>query len=298
MTIYVETTGSDPQPGTHDAPVLTIERGLALAQPGEVVQCGAGDFEGGISRKHFKDGVTLRGVPGKTRVVNTRQATHTFELAALGSDPALTLENLIIHGAGQQYALKPRDGVGSAARPCLTVRNCTIYGGAIIAAHPKYCTWLTFENVTICGVASDNPQHHPLYVLFCDEFHTRDLRILGRNPGNGISWIGSTGTLTNLTLIAPPTAGGRQQGLYLGDRVDDNGVYRRSQAVVSGVNVITGFQADGVNVMSRAVLDISGTHFSANRYAIRRETAQATVHQHDNTFAEGAGRNTLNLKGL
>jgi hypothetical protein len=128
---YVETGGSDQATGTADQPLATINRAIALAQSGDVIQVGDGtyrvDAEQGSGLLLDKPGITLYAEhPGAVTLVPANDdVQHGIEVRA----DDLVVDGFIIQG------FKRGDGVlyGRVDRPQrnLVLKNLLIDGAGI-----------------------------------------------------------------------------------------------------------------------------------------------------------------------
>ncbi len=80
--LYVAVDGDDANPGTWDAPLRTIQRGVDLAQPGHTIHVRGGTYAPTTNIKLLKDGtasrpITLRSHDGERVIIDGENMPHT-----------------------------------------------------------------------------------------------------------------------------------------------------------------------------------------------------------------------------
>lgn len=113
-TFHVATTGNDANPGTESEPFLTVQKGVDVAQAGDIVLVAAGRFvETMLSKRNGSEEkpITLRGTTGSE--INIISLSHSWIIVenmrvTRGCTFKLTSSNCTI----QDCELNPIDGIG------------------------------------------------------------------------------------------------------------------------------------------------------------------------------------------
>lgn len=93
-TYFISPTGIDTNPGTESRPFLTVQRGVAVAQPGDTVRIGAGTYLQSIK--------TVRsGEPNRPIVIDGGNVARLLQFTFAHSH--IVLQNSTLTGVTQQY---------------------------------------------------------------------------------------------------------------------------------------------------------------------------------------------------
>jgi hypothetical protein len=159
------------------AEVIAVEPGGALslddaarrAKDGDTIALAAGDFRGAVA-VFAQDRLTLRGVPGKTRLLAMGRAAEGKGILVLRGRQVL-IEGIEFRGA----RVPDRNGAGIRfEQGSLTVRNCRFFeneNGVLTASNPGMT--LTIENSEFGHNGAGDGQSHNLYVGAIDRLIVR-----------------------------------------------------------------------------------------------------------------------------
>lgn len=245
-TVYVNTTGSDSNPGTIDQPFLTIVQGVSSVGENGTVNIANGQYSGaGNTNISITKNMTIAGQSQSGTIINGTDTNHIFFIQ---SGVNVTIQDLTLANGNQSWGGAILDNGNCTVIGCTFTGNNAYNGGAI---YNNYGT-LTVTGSTFIG---NNATNGGAIIIDTGNCTVTGCTFTGNNATLGGAIYNYQG---NLTITGSAFTG---NNATYGGAVFNDGNLTVTGSTFSGNKAVD----DGGAIWNDGPLTVTGSTFSGNK---------------------------------